>query len=556
MILLLIFAFIGGVVTILSPCILPILPIILSSASGDRAKPYGIVTGFIGSFTFFTLFLASIVKLTGIPADSLRLISIFIIASFGVALLVPQFQLQVEKLFAHFANRAPNSQTKQGYWGGLLIGMSLGLLWTPCVGPILAGVISLALSGTITGQAFLITFAYATGTAIPMLIILKLGGRALSSVPWLVRNTGKIQKAFGILMILTALAIYFNIDRQFQAFVIEKFPQYGSDLTSIEDNSIVKNALKDVKQSNSTLLPQTNFPDAPEIVSEGKWFNTDKPLKISELTAQNKVVLVDFWTYTCINCIRTLPYLRDWWSKYKDDGLIIIGVHTPEFEFEKNADNLAKAIKDFNLTYPIVQDNNYKTWNAYSNRYWPAKYLIDKNGKIRYTHFGEGEYDQTEQMIQKLLGETGQKVTDKINNPEYQVDTRTPETYLGFGKATSYASKESISPNTFKEYSYPDTLFANHFALSGSWKFTDEYIESKTGSELELNYFSKNVFLVMESETAETQVEVYLDNKLTETISISANKLYDMVKQEEAGAHILKLKFLNDGTRVFAFTFG
>src|SRR3989344_3270217 len=243
MILLIAFAFLAGVITILSPCILPILPIILTSSIGGqnigKSRPMGVVIGFILSFTFFTLFLSTIVRLSGISADTLRLVSVLVIAGFGASLLIPQFQVFVERLFSKLAGFMPSGQNRTGFSGGLLIGLSVGLLWTPCVGPILASVISLAITGTVTFNTFLITLAYSLGTAIPMFLIMLGGQNALRRVPWLLSNLGHIQKVFGVLMILTAIGIFFNVDRKFQTFVLKTFPQYGTGLTRFEDNELI-----------------------------------------------------------------------------------------------------------------------------------------------------------------------------------------------------------------------------------------------------------------------------------------------------------------------------
>jgi len=246
MIILSLFAFLAGVITILSPCILPILPVILSSSLIDqhsRSRPYGIILGFVLSFTFFTLFLSLIVQYLGIPADSLRSFSVIVIASFGFTLLIPRIQLLVESLFARLASWTPNYSNRNGFGGGILIGLSLGLLWTPCVGPILASVISLAISGTVTLDAFFLTLAYALGTAIPMYLIIIGGNKALTSVPWLLRHTKDIQKIFGLVMIMTAILIYYGLDRTFQTYILSKYPQYGSSLTTIEDNDLVRENL-------------------------------------------------------------------------------------------------------------------------------------------------------------------------------------------------------------------------------------------------------------------------------------------------------------------------
>lgn len=245
MIILILFAFLAGVVTVLSPCILPLLPVILSSAdSKGKSKPLGIIFGFIASFTFFTLFLSSIVALSGVSADSLRLVSVGILGLFGISLVIPQIQVFFERLFSALASKVPTAQGKSGFFGGVVIGLSLGLLWTPCVGPILASVISLSLTGSVSVQAFLITTAYITGTAIPLFFIMQAGSRALQRVPWLVSNTEKIQKLFGIIMLATAVVVATNSDRAFQAYILELLPNYADILTRIEANPLVTRQLR------------------------------------------------------------------------------------------------------------------------------------------------------------------------------------------------------------------------------------------------------------------------------------------------------------------------
>ena len=574
MLILILFAFIGGIITVLSPCILPLLPIILSSTAGQgKKRPLGIVTGFILSFTFFTLFLSSLVQLTGIPANSLRNISIVILIVFGLSLLIPQVQAEIEKLFTYFSRFTPNNQNKTGFGGGLVVGASLGLLWTPCVGPILASVISLAISGEVTGSAFIITLAYSLGTAIPMFGIIMGGRTALQKVPWLVKNSGKIQKAFGVLMILTAIGIYFNVDRSFQSYILEKFPNYGTGLTAIEDNDFVQNALNSFRNNGhddmsgkplNEIMDKVNYDSAPEIIPGGEWFNTE-PLTISELTAQNKVVLIDFWTYTCINCIRTLPYLKDWWKKYEDDGLVIIGVHSPEFAPERVAENLARAIEDFEIKYPVAQDNDFKTWRAFNNRYWPAKYLIDKDGLIRYEHFGEGAYDETEEMIQKLLSESGKNVTEEISNSEYSIETRTPELYLGYDRMEYFDMSERPELNILKNYSLRNIQTKrNHFGFVGNWLVSEEYSAPEKGASMQLNFDAKNVFLVMRAKGDTSRVKVTLDGRTTGLgedvqngiVTVSENRLYTLVELEGPGNYILGLEFLDGEIEIFAFTFG
>jgi cytochrome c biogenesis protein CcdA/thiol-disulfide isomerase/thioredoxin len=566
--LLILFAFIAGIVTVLSPCILPLLPIILSSADGSgKQRPLGVVIGFVASFTFFTLFLTTLVRLIGIPADSLRFLSIVILGLFGISLLLPWVQVQLEKLFQRVAGLVPVGQQRTGLFGGLILGLSLGLLWTPCVGPILASVISLALTGTVTAQAFFITLAYSLGTAIPLFGIMLAGSTALQRVPWLVRNTRNIQKAFGVLMILTALAIGFNLDRQFQSFILEKFPNYGVGLTKIEENEAVRQELDRVKQERGKsmldILPSTKTA-APELILGGQWFNSE-PLQLANL--RGKVVLVDFWTYSCVNCIRTLPYLRSWWEKYADKGLVIIGVHSPEFEFEKDAKNVGQAVETFKLTYPIMQDNDFATWRAYSNNYWPAKYLVDKDGNIRYTHFGEGKYDETEKMIQSLLKETGTVTDDMpVENPEYQITSRTPELYLGYARMEYLASPERVLPDKVMAYTVPEKLPANSFAYQGEWSIHPEYSAPDEGAQLHLNFESREVFLVARPKDGNTGgvLKVYVDNEVQAfgednvdgNVKVDSDRLYHLIELPSPGKHQLRIEFVDDNVEVYAFTFG
>lgn len=571
MVLLVFFAFLGGMVTILSPCILPILPIVLAgSITGGKKRPWGVVVGFIASFTFFTLFLSEIIRAMNISADALRSLSVIIIAGFGVSLLVPAFQVLTERLFSRLtglaSSRSP-SATRSDFVSGFLVGVSLGLLWTPCVGPILASIITLAATSQVTTDAIVITLAYAVGTAVPLLAITYGGRNLLTKNPWLVANTVRIQKGFGVLMILTAIAIYFQIDRKFQVYILNQLPNYGVGLTTLEDNKAVKNALQ--KLQKPTQEKQSEI--APELILGGSWFNLAKDEQ--NLTIENlrgKVVLIDFWTYTCINCIRTLPYLKSWHNKYKDKGLVIIGVHTPEFEFEKNPDNVARAIKDFGLTYPVMQDNDFATWNAYNNHYWPAKYIIDKNGVIRDTHFGEGGYDETETKIQELLKVAGSLTEDlPVDNPTYRVQSRSPETYLGNWRIANFVSPEPIRQDASAIYSIPKNITRNTFAYGGSWTVGYEYARPSAGATLILRFDAAEVFLVIRQKTKGTvgtlrmlmnEKSVGEDTAGEDTkggvVTVDADRLYKLIKLPAPGEHLLELEFLDGNLELYAFTFG
>jgi cytochrome c biogenesis protein CcdA/thiol-disulfide isomerase/thioredoxin len=560
MFLLILFSFIAGVATILSPCILPVLPIVLSGTVGNgKKKPLGIILGFILSFTVFTLITSEVVKATGVSADLLRDLSIVIIFIFGASLLIPNLQVKLETFFSGITSKLKiNNQRDTGFVGGVIIGLSLGLLWTPCVGPIIASVIVLAATSKISAEVFLITLSYSLGTGLAMFVIMQFGRKLFQKIPWLLRSTEKIQKVFGFLMILTAIALFLNFDRKFQIVLQKVLPD--ASFNQIENNSIVK------KELSKLSSPSNNVSQAPEIVAGGEWFNS-KPLTLKNL--RGKVVIIDFWTYTCINCIRTLPYIEAWYKKYKDQGLIVIGVHTPEFEFEKNPDNVAKSLKDFGITYPVVQDNNYDTWNAFSNQYWPAKYFIDKNGNIRDSHFGEGNYDESEKLIQDLLKETGAKIDARINNPASNIMANSPETYLNSSRMQYYYPDTNLSTGDYS-LKLASGIPLNTFSLGGKWEIGNENATVSENSTLLYHFSADKVFLVMKpgSEGQKYQLKVFLDDKVVNlnnsgadvkngTISVDTDRLYNLIDlKNHPGEHVLKLEFQTAGLQLFAFTFG
>jgi cytochrome c biogenesis protein CcdA/thiol-disulfide isomerase/thioredoxin len=569
--ILILFAFLAGIVTVLSPCILPVLPIVLSGSVGaGKRRPLGIVAGFIVSFTFFTLFLTALVSRLGISAEGLRFFSIVVITLFGLSLLLPRLQVLLEKLFSKLSQFTPNQQ-QDGYYGGFLLGISLGLLWTPCVGPILASVISLALIGSVNSQAFLITLAYALGTGLPMLAITYGGRNLLNKTPWLTRHLGRIQQAFGVIMILTAAAIYFNLDRSFQTWLLDRLPGYGAGLTQLENADVVKKQLDkfggqeldDMGRPLFEMQDVSNYPQAPELVGGTGWFNSE-PLRFDD-NLRGKVVLVDFWTYTCINCIRTFPHLVDWYSKYQDQGFVIVGVHSPEFEFEKDSDNVLAAMAQYGLEYPVVQDNDFRIWRAYNNRYWPAHYLVDKEGRIRYTHFGEGRYEETENKIRELLGE--EQLVDGTMPDTTPARPQTPETYLGYDRADAYTYDNRLSRDRSAEYDF-SSLPQDSVGLNGNWLVASEYAQAKeAGASLSLNFLAQQVHLVLTPLAGEGKLEVLLDGQpvpkqywtadMNEQgfIPVTEARKYDLVDLgDDYGRHTLELRF-TPGVAAYAFTF-
>jgi len=551
MFILLVFSFLAGIVTILSPCILPLLPIILAGGTGNnRRRPLGIVLGFVLSFTLATLGLSALVKATGISANLLRNLAILILFVFGLFSTFPSLKNIWERLTAKFASiRTP---THPGFLGGILIGVSLGIVWTPCVGPILASIITLAASSSLSFGSIFITLAYSLGTAIPLFFIMQGSSIFITRLAWLKKNSARIQQSFGLLMIFTSLLLLFQVDRRFQAYILDKFPKWGTGLTKFEDTELVRTNLINLNTKGETMNLK-NHGSAPEITPGLNWLNSP-PLTLQE--QRGKVVLLDFWTYSCVNCIRTIPFLKAWDAKYKDQGLVIIGVHSPEFEFEKDPKNVSAAIRDFGVPYPVVQDNDFTVWRAYNNRYWPAKYLIDKEGIIRYTHFGEGDYQETELAIQSLL-DSAEVEKNLVDLPEHTNSTRSPETYLGYWRLANFVSSPAPIKDKLVSYQTDSTFGTNGVGLRGNWLIAYQHAEAESGSSLVYRFDAKEVNLVMRPKPGITpKVIIYLDEEKLSELTITTDKLYNLINLASPGNHYLEIKFPEGGVEVYAFTFG
>ncbi|UCB44579.1 MAG: cytochrome c biogenesis protein DipZ [Spirochaetota bacterium] len=604
MAILLTFAFISGVITILSPCILPVLPIVLSGSVGyGRARPFGVLAGFVVTFTTFTLALTAIVQALGLPADTLRYVAVTLLVLLGLVMLVPKLHVGYERLTSRLANlfsigrsktASKDREQRAGFWSGVPVGFSLGVVWTPCVGPIMASVIGLALTQHVDSGAVLITLTYTLGTSLPMLAVM-LGGRTLlNRVPGLTRNMSKIQMWFGAVMIVMGVAIGFGWERQFQNAILRAFPGYGTGLTAVENTTSVRKSLDarvPTDSSNGDLIGSYLYKDqprdgilrdygqAPAIVTGGSWFNTQgivpgkdiasidqtktttPPLTMEDL--RGKVVLLDFWTYSCVNCVRTIPYLKDWYDTYRDQGFVIIGVHTPEFEFEKKPANVQKAIKELGINWPVVQDNLYEQWYAYNNRYWPAHYFIDADGRVRYFQFGEGEYDVAEQVIRALLQETGANLGKPISQTDPRFTSRTPEIYLGLRRMEGFMSEEEAVLNQPVDYLRVNKPSNGEWALSGKWIISRQYVTPLSDGVLELGFHASNVFLVVEPEEPGGRIEVRVDGQVSDdtadvkdgVLSPNGSRLYQLVGLEKPGKHVLNLN-VKGKLRLFAFTFG
>jgi cytochrome c biogenesis protein CcdA/thiol-disulfide isomerase/thioredoxin len=595
MVVLIGFAVLAGAGTALSPCVLPLLPALLAAGGvGGRRRPIGIVLGLSITFTVTIVGVAMVVDGVGLGSDPLRGLAIVVLLAFGVLLLAPGLAARIEAPMSRLARFGPRTRG-DGFASGLLVGGALGLVYTPCASPILAAVISV---GAASGRTITIALAYAFGSAV-VLLALTLGGRRLFDR---VRRAGRgpeLQRVMGTIMIITALAILTNLDVNFDQFVAQHIPNVNLT-ASLECSSTVTGRLNQLtghrprfvaangasacngtapglhaeaaNASQAALLADAHrlrdLGEAPEFTETEDWFNTPKDAPLTLASLRGRVVLVDFWTYTCINCIRTLPYLKAWDAAYRSRGLTIVGVETPEFAFEREASNVANAIGQFKLRYPVVQDNEMGTWNAYGNEYWPADYLIDAAGRVRYATFGEGDYAQTETAIRALLAEAGRQVGAGSRPSGVVVPSQqtTPETYLGTARAEGWIDGPKPGRHDYGP-SPTAALGLNDFAYSGTWEIGSQPATAIAGAGIDVEFQARNVYLVLSSAGGRPrQVRVLLDGRPIPAadagadvhagaVTVVGQRLYTLVTLPRDERHQLTLRF---APRVsgYAFTFG
>jgi cytochrome c biogenesis protein CcdA/thiol-disulfide isomerase/thioredoxin len=572
------FAFVAGAATALSPCVLPVLPVALSAGvTGGRRRPLGVVTGLALSFAFATVALVYVIDALGLPGDLLRNLAIAVLLGFGISLLMPPVAARIEAGIGRVVP-APRAGSGDGFRSGLLLGGSLGFVYAPCAGPILAGVITVSASQSFTAGRLAVALSYAAGSAV-VLYFLLLGGRR--AIARLAPQAGRLQMATGAVMVIVALLMAGNYDTRFQTAIADDLPAVLVNPTKdLEENGEVREQLARLRTVHSGVGnlaaasedrdkgPLPVLGTAPEFTGNQQWFNTpgDRPLTVRGL--RGRVVLVDFWTYTCINCIRTLSEVTAWDRRYRDRGLTIVGVHTPEFPFEREAANVADAIDQNGIEYPVAQDNDYATWNAYGNQYWPAKYLVDAQGRVRYVHFGEGEYGETEAAIRELLTESGHRpgaarVEAHAETPSPR--TTTPESYLGSGRALRFVNG-SISTGTQDFQASAAELPPNGLGYEGRWRVGSDGATALAGARLDLNFGARKVFLVLGSRGEPRQLRVLLDGKPVPqrfagadvdagVATIARQRLYRLVELPSAQRHVLTLEFA-PGISGYAFTFG
>jgi cytochrome c biogenesis protein CcdA/thiol-disulfide isomerase/thioredoxin len=595
MIILLGFALLAGAGTALSPCVLPVLPALLSAGGvGGRRRPLGIVLGLALTFTVTIVGVASVVDGVGLGSDPLRLVAIVVLAVFGAALLLPDVAARLEAPLTRLSRLGPKTRG-DGFRSGLVVGGALGFVYTPCASPILAAVISVS---AVSGRSVAIALAYAAGSAL-VLLVLTLGGRRVFER---VRAAGRgpvLQRVLGTVMIVTAVAIATRVDVSFDQFIARHIPDVNLT-ASLECSGAVTSRLHEVSghrpkfapangsaacngsssplhaepltASQATLVADArslrDLGTAPEFSETQRWFNTPGGAPLTLASLRGRVVLVDFWTYTCINCIRTLPYLKAWDDTYRPLGLTIVGVHTPEFQFEHEAGNVENAIRQFGLRYPVVQDNNMGTWNAYGNQDWPADYLIDARGQVRDASFGEGNYGKTETAIRALLAESGRPVGAHSHPTGVIVPSElaTPETYLGRARAEGWLSGPAAGQH---DYGSPPRgeLQLNQFAYSGSWQIEEQPATAVAGAGIDAEFQAKDVYLVLSSQGGRPRaLQVLLDGRpISATdagadvrggyVTVTRERLYALVSLRGDERHRLGLRFA-PGISGYAFTFG
>ncbi|MDB5176613.1 MAG: cytochrome biosis protein transrane region [Candidatus Saccharibacteria bacterium] len=559
-------AFFAGIITVFAPCVFALLPVIIGgSMSGDvhdKRRPFIIAGSLAVSLIVFTLLLKVTTLFINIPPSVITTTSGIIIVLLGLALLFPNFYDKIIialNLQARSQRLLGKGSTSKGaVIGAVITGAALGPVFSSCspvYGYILATVLPVHF-----GVAMVYIIAYVIGLSAMLLLVGFLGQKFVRKLRWASNPRGLFTRIVSVLFIIVGLLIITGYDKKFQTFVAD---HTALNFDGISSQLIPKG--KNAEQTNDLLNVAKPYA-APELTGISTWINSE-PKTIASL--KGKVVLIDFWTYSCINCIRTQPYLRDLYSKYHDAGLEIIGVHAPEFSFEKNPDNVRNAVKEAGLKYPIAMDNDLLTWSAYNNQYWPASYLIDKDGQIRRTHFGEGQYAENEQAIRQLLAEQGGKVPDvKVTSDSEAMDQSklTPETYLGTERAAGYVGDTRLIIGT-QSYTPKKLESVSEWTLGGTWTVASDGITAVQDSVLRYRVSAKDVYLVTGSNAMGT-IDVSVNDKSVSTtkfagsdiknsqLNVSMAQLYKIVNFGSYNSDATVELHVPAGVQLNTFTFG
>ena len=571
--LLFLLAYLGGVLTIVSPCILPVLPFVFARAD----RPF--LTGGLPMLAGMAVTFAAVATLAAVAGgwavaanDWGRIAATVVLALFGAALLLPRLADRLTRplvaLGGRLSQSADTGARRSPIASSLLLGVATGLLWAPCAGPVLGLILTgAAIRGANAGTSLLL-LAYAAGAATSLALALRAGGRVLAVMKRSLGAGEWVRRGLGAAVLAAVLAIVLGLDTG----LLTRVSFAGT--VSIERGLIDR--LQPATKTAGQPAPLPVLGTFPPLTGAVDWLNSP-PLTAEGL--KGKVVVVEFWTYSCINCLRTLPYLRAWAERYKDQGLVVIGVHTPEFAFERKVDNVRKALTDLKIDYPVAIDSDYAIWQAFGNEYWPALYFIDAQGRIRHEHFGEGDYDGSERVIRQLLAEAGQPpVVNGLNTVSGTGaeaasdvgDVRSPETYIGFRQAENYVSPGGAVRNASHVYTTGAPRL-NEWGLAGDWTVGGEYAAlEQAGGSIVYRFHARDLHLVMgpgpDGKPVRFQVTVDGaapgDSHGTDTDTdgrgtVTSQRLYQLVRQSGPVAdHTFEIRFLDPGVQAYVFTFG
>ena len=553
--------FVGGLITGISPCVLPVLPVVFLSSgtpgggTDSGRRPLLVVLGLTLSFSVFTVLGSLVLRALPVPQDIIRWAGIVILVLLGIGMIVPRFEGWLERPFARLAPRAPGRDR-----GGFLLGLALGAVYVPCAGPVLAAIAVAGATGRFGPATLALTLAFALGTAVPLLVFALAGWRITDRLRAFRTRQRGIRIASGVVVVGLAVALTFNVTDAVQRAI----PDYTSALNDrVNEAGAVAKALSGggggsaalagcQQNAGETAPALTDCGPAPELTGLTGWLNTpgNAPAALT-----GKVVLVDFWAYSCINCQRAIPHTEAWSTTYAAAGLTVVGVHTPEYAFEHVPANVAAGARRLGMTYPIALDNDFRTWDAFHNNSWPADYLIDATGRVRYVGVGEGEYPETEALIRSLLtsAHPGLTLPAATDVPDLTPDSpfQSPETYLGAARGQFYQGSPPLRPGT-ATFKTPADLGASAFGLAGTWTVTDESITAGRNAVITLNYSADDIYLDM-SGTGSVTVTV---EGTTRTYAVGgAPNIYTVLHRNGPGAGTLTAR-LSPGLSAYSFTFG
>jgi len=575
---LIIIGLLGGLITGISPCILPVLPVIFltggaqsarfEKGEGDakddgplparRSRPYLVILGLVVSFTLVTLVGSLVLGLLNLPQDIIRWVGIAVLVVIGVGLLIPRFEQILEKPFQWLPRREV-----QNRGSGFGVGLALGAVFVPCAGPVLAAIIVAGATGRIGADTVLLTASFAIGVAIPLLVFALAGRGLVERIRAFRKRERGLRIAAGVAMLALAVGLVFNVPQALQRLLPDYTAQLQRDLTDNEQASEALGLGGLVTDENRDLDKCTNGADelescgtAPPIKGIEKWLNTPGGEGIDLADLRGKVVLIDFWAYSCINCQRSIPHVVAWDEAYRDAGLEVIGIHSPEYAFEKDAANVEAGARDFGITYPVALDNNLSTWTNYRNRYWPAHYLIDESGTVRHISFGEGNYAATEKMIRELLEDADPGVSlptaTDVDDTTPDVGSTTPETFLGSSKDRNFAG-----PDAYRQgegtFTFPSDQAADTFALDGDWTVQTQFVTPTSDeARVRLTYRASEVRIVA---AGEGTISVDIDGAAS-TIDVGGTpRSYAVLEPGDASEGTITLD-VPAGVEVYSFTFG